>query len=109
MICPHCNEDKLTEEVCDHCETRTVICSNCGFKTSLLEYHAWKNIHEKRTPTRKIITEREVFKEQGAGTGNPDVFDAFKKVENVWNAMRIPLLIIIVMLMLIVVIVVARR
>ncbi|MDQ1280457.1 MAG: hypothetical protein QG670_1720 [Thermoproteota archaeon] len=38
MICPKCKLNKLEAKM------ETVICSNCGFKASLLEYNTWKKV-----------------------------------------------------------------
>ncbi len=53
MICPSCGADTLNEEVCPTCETRMVVCSRCGFKTTLYEYNAWRHIEEDKKGPKK--------------------------------------------------------
>jgi hypothetical protein len=101
MICPQCKEDTVTEETCTNCQTHMVICSHCGFKTTLLEYNAWKAVHEKK-PSRK----KTVFHEREE-TFN--MAEAYIKIGDLWNQIRTPVLIIMFVLMLALIIIVARR
>ena len=54
MICPKCKLDTL------NAEADSVVCSNCGFKTTLLEYDAWKTI-EGAKPLRRPPRRQEVI------------------------------------------------
>lgn len=52
MICPNCRSDTLNQE------KDIVICSNCGFRTTFLEYNVWTKIHKSR-PQRIVFHEDE--------------------------------------------------
>jgi len=47
MICPNCRLDTLREE------KDMVVCSNCGFKATRLEYNAWKKIYGAKPQRRQ--------------------------------------------------------
>jgi hypothetical protein len=82
-----------------------VVCSHCGFKTTLLEYHAWKDVHEAKPPRRKVFFQGEFRKDNETF----DIAETYKKLGEVWNSIRIPILIIVFILMLTLIIIVARR
>ncbi len=104
MICPNCSKDTLIEEECVNCETRMVTCPNCGFRSTLLEYHVWKDIHERRPYKKKTVVHLGGVSEEPLDMGA-----AFRQIRDLWGNIRIPILIIVFMLMLVLVIIVARR
>jgi hypothetical protein len=104
MICPKCNQDTLSEESAVPGEVKMVTCSNCHFQTTLLEYHAWKDIHEKRPPHKIVVGNQ--FRNE------PTPFDfseTYDKLGELWNTIKTPMMIIIFLVMLVLIIVIARR
>ncbi len=83
MICPKCASDTLYEE------RDAVVCSNCGFRTTLLEYNAWKRIERAKPPRN----EERVFRAN-------KILDPETSETNVdpWRDRRYQILIILIVL-----------
>ena len=83
----------------------TVVCSNCGFESSQLEYHAWKHIQEGKPPKRKTVpdSQRQLDSQEPFDPEIP--LDAIK---GLWESIRLPTLIILLTLMIITIIIITR-
>ena len=107
MICPNCHEDTLNEEAYANGQAQMVVCSHCGFKTTLLEYHAWMDIHKQRHTVEKKVYHEGEFR-RSESRGNEEPFD-MAEIGKIWESIRIPILIIVFLLMLVLIITVVRR
>jgi ribosomal protein S27AE len=62
MICPKCKSDTLSEE------RDRVVCSKCGFDSTLLEYNAWKKVYEAKP---RLFTFQRFLKSMFNSTSSP--------------------------------------
>jgi hypothetical protein len=95
MICPKCKSNALNEE------KDMVICLNCGFKATLQEYHAWKDILERRPSRKKLIFHEGEFREDKETF---DIAGAYKKIGDFFQDKYIQILIAVLLLVILFVI-----
>lgn len=101
MLCPKCNKNTLCEEEKIADRMKSVACSSCGFRSTLLEYHAWKNIQEKELVKKKIMFSTGRFLEEDEPLNLGISLEGLQKT---WENIRIPMLIILSVLMMVFVI-----
>ncbi|MDQ1281028.1 MAG: hypothetical protein QG670_2292 [Thermoproteota archaeon] len=105
MICPKCNKDALLEKVDSNGKIETVICSNCGFESSPLEYHAWKHIKGKKPPKGTVPYSRRTLDSQEP-FDYPEI--SLGELERLWERISVPMIAILLTLVFITIIVIVR-
>jgi len=88
MICPKCNLNTLSEE------KDMVVCSNCGFKATVIEYNMSKHILRER-PRRRI----EPRSDEGQYS------EAYRNIEGFLNDKYIQTLVFVILLLIVFVII----
>jgi hypothetical protein len=97
--------DTVGEEIDSGGKVEVVVCSNCGFKSTPLEYHAWKNIQGRPQSKRKMTySSGRLLEDPKSNNVSMQLGDLWKT----WMSIRLPLMLLVMILMMLLIITVTR-